>query len=70
MLYVALSLCAMICTFFLCRFFATKTRLVEKTIDETIARKLATSPLNNELGHSVRFSTRAAIPFAASEAAG
>jgi hypothetical protein len=41
MLYLIPILCLGVCTFFVARFFAVKTRLVEKTIEETIARKLA-----------------------------
>jgi hypothetical protein len=49
MLYLCLALCAMFLTFFVGRFFSAKTRLVERTIDETIARKLSASPINIEL---------------------
>ena len=46
---LTLSLCAMVCTFFITRFFAVKTRLVEKNIDAAIVRKLSTAPVNVEL---------------------
>ena len=51
MLYVSLSLCAVVCTFFIGRFFAAKTRLVEENIDAVITRKLSKSPVNLELLH-------------------
>lgn len=53
MFYVVLGLCAVIVTFFVARYFAVKTRLVEKTINETIARKLLTSKHSAEL-HRLR----------------
>lgn len=49
MFYVVLSLCAVICTFFFSRHQAVKTRLVEKNINEVIARKLLTSKHSVEL---------------------
>ena len=49
MLYLVPALCIVVCAFFIARYFAVKTRHVEKAIDETIARKLATSALNVEL---------------------
>ncbi|NNH43728.1 hypothetical protein HLI03_19045 [Rhizobium laguerreae] len=49
MLYLCLALCAMFLTFSVGRHLAAKTRLVEKTIEETIARKLSVSPINIEL---------------------
>ncbi len=49
MLYLCLTFSIVVCTTFAVRFFAAKTRLVEKTIEETIARKLASSPLQVEL---------------------
>lgn len=49
MLYVTISLCVIVCTFFIGRFFAAKTRLVEKDNDEAIIRKLSASPMNIEL---------------------
>lgn len=49
MQYLCLTLSIVVGMAFAARFFATKTRLVEKTIDETIARKLASSPLQVEL---------------------
>lgn len=49
MFYLVLGLCAAIVTFFVARYFAVKTRLVEKTINETIARKLLTSKHSAEL---------------------
>ncbi|MGO7452057.1 hypothetical protein ACCS81_08645 [Rhizobium ruizarguesonis] len=49
MLYLCLALCAMFLTFSIGRYLSAKTRLVEKTIDETIARKLSVSPIKIEL---------------------
>jgi hypothetical protein len=49
MQYLCLTLSIVVGMAFAARFFATKTRLVEKTIEETIARKLASSPLQVEL---------------------
>jgi hypothetical protein len=49
MLFAAFSLSAIFCTFFIARFLAAKTRLIEKDIDAAIARKLSKSPLNLEL---------------------
>jgi hypothetical protein len=51
MLYVSLSICAVVCTFFIGRFFAAKMRFVEKNIDAAITRKLSKSPVNLELLH-------------------
>lgn len=49
MFYVVISLCAVASTFFLARYLAVKTRLVEKDINEVIARKLLTSKHSVEL---------------------
>lgn len=49
MLYLCLALCAMFLTFSVGRYLAARTRLVEKTIEETIDRKLSVSPINIEL---------------------
>jgi hypothetical protein len=49
MLYLSLSLSIIVCAFFVARFLAAKTRLVEKDIDATIARKLSTSPVSAEM---------------------
>lgn len=49
MLYLILTLCAVVCTFFIARFLAIKTRLAEKAVDDVIALKLKTSPLIGEL---------------------
>ncbi len=51
MLYptVVLTFCVLTCTYFVGRFYAAKTRLVEKAIEETIERKLSTSPISTEL---------------------
>ncbi len=51
MLYAALAfaLCVLISAFFIGRFFTAKARLVEKTIEETIERKLSKSPIHAEL---------------------
>jgi hypothetical protein len=53
MFYLVLGLCTVIMTFSIARYFAVKTRLVEKTINETIARKLLTSKHSAEL-HRLR----------------
>jgi len=45
MLYLCLALCTMFLTFSVGRYLSARTRLVEKTIDETIARKLSESPI-------------------------
>jgi hypothetical protein len=47
--YLILVLCAVVCTFFLARLLAAKTRFVEKAIEETIARKLAAAAPKIEL---------------------
>lgn len=49
MFYLFLALCVLISTFFIGRFFAAKTRLVETAIEKTIERMLSTSPMNSEL---------------------
>jgi len=51
MLYLTLVLafCVLTSTYFVGRFYAAKTRLVEKAIEETIERKLSTSPISTEL---------------------
>lgn len=49
MLYLCLAFCAMFLIFSVGRYLAARTRLVEKTIQETIARKLSVSPINIEL---------------------
>lgn len=48
-MFLSLSLCAMVCTFFIARFFAAKTRLVESNIEAAIARKLSTYSVHGEL---------------------
>ncbi|MGZ9719524.1 hypothetical protein [Rhizobium miluonense] len=47
--YLILTLCAVVCTFFITRFFAVKTRLAEKAVDDMIGLKLKASPLIGEL---------------------
>ncbi|MGB8286577.1 hypothetical protein ELI48_11530 [Rhizobium ruizarguesonis] len=49
MLYLCLAVCAMFLTFSFGRYLSARTRLVEKTIDETITRKLSASPIKIEL---------------------
>ncbi|WP_426122806.1 hypothetical protein [Pararhizobium sp. PWRC1-1] len=49
MLYLSISLSIIICTFFIARFLAATTRLVEKDINATIARKLSTSPVSADM---------------------
>ncbi|NTH25638.1 hypothetical protein G6K83_11200 [Agrobacterium rhizogenes] len=44
-----LTLCAVVCTYFVARFFAAKARLAESAIDKVIAQKLEGSPLIGEL---------------------
>lgn len=41
--YMILALCAVVCTFFIARLLAAKTRFVEKAIEQAIARKLSTA---------------------------
>ncbi|KAA0684821.1 hypothetical protein DTW90_35785 [Neorhizobium sp. P12A] len=47
--YVILALCAVVCTFFLARLLVAKTCLVEKAIEDTIARKLSAAAPKVEL---------------------
>jgi hypothetical protein len=47
--YMILALCAVVSTFFLARLVAAKTRLVEKAIEDTIARKLSIAAPKIEL---------------------
>ncbi len=49
MLAVIVSVCASICAIVCIRFYALKTRLTEKSIDEAIARRLQASPLMAEV---------------------
>jgi hypothetical protein len=49
MLYPVLAVCILTATFFVARYLAARTRLVEKAISDAIGRKLAASPLNNEI---------------------
>ncbi len=51
MLYVVVALSIIVSTFFVGRFFAAKTRLVEQAIEAAIARKVSMSPMAIELGH-------------------
>ncbi|MDZ7927450.1 MAG: hypothetical protein U5L46_10340 [Agrobacterium sp.] len=43
MIYILFALCALVTTFFACRYYAAKTLLVEHDIDKAIARKFASS---------------------------
>jgi len=43
MLYVLIAMSAIVASFFVCRYYAAKTRLVEKDIEKAIARRAATS---------------------------
>lgn len=43
MIYIFFALCALVTTFFACRYYAARTLLVEHDIDKTIARKFASS---------------------------
>lgn len=43
MLYVLIALSAIVATFFICRYYAAKTRLVEQEIEKAIARKFLES---------------------------
>lgn len=47
--YLILTLCAVVCTFFIARFYAVRTRLAEKAIDDVIGHRLKASPLIGEL---------------------
>ena len=49
MLAVIVSVCASICAIVYIRYYALKTRLTEKSIDEAIARRLQASPLMAEV---------------------
>ena len=49
MMNLVLTLCVLASTFLVGRFLAAKTRMVEQKIEETIERKLSSSPLNSEL---------------------
>ena len=46
---IIIVLCAALCAFSIARYFAARTRLVEKKIDEAIARKLRASPVLTEM---------------------
>ncbi|WP_332303181.1 hypothetical protein [Rhizobium sp. GR12] len=43
MIYILFALCALVTTFFACRYYAARTLLVEHDIDKAIARKFASS---------------------------
>lgn len=43
MIYIVIALCALVTAFFACRYYATKTLLVEHDIDKAIARKFESS---------------------------
>lgn len=43
MIYIVIALCALVTTFFACRYYATKILLVEHDIDKAIARKFESS---------------------------
>ncbi|MBB3543205.1 MULTISPECIES: hypothetical protein [unclassified Rhizobium] len=49
MFYVTLACCVIACAVFIGRYFAARTRLVEKKIDDAVARSLLKSPLMVEL---------------------
>ncbi len=49
MLAVIVSVCASMCAIVCIRYYALKTRLTEKSIDEAIARRLHASPLMAEV---------------------
>ncbi|MBY5537712.1 hypothetical protein HFO58_31980 [Rhizobium leguminosarum] len=49
MFYFCLALCAMFLTYSVGRYLSARTRLVDKTIEETIARRLSVSALMIEL---------------------
>ncbi|TMV20254.1 hypothetical protein [Rhizobium sp. RM] len=51
MFYVSLALCAVVTAFFVCRYYAAKTLLVEKDIEKAISRKLASSGIKLELAN-------------------
>ncbi|WP_418137828.1 hypothetical protein [Agrobacterium sp. El2ro-1b] len=49
MIYIIFALCALVATFFACRYFAAKTLLVEQEIDKAIARRFLSSEKALEL---------------------
>lgn len=49
MIYIIFALCALVATFFACRYYATKTLLVEHEIDKAIARRFSSSQKALEL---------------------
>lgn len=49
MFYPIIAVCVLVVTFFVARYLASKTRLVEKAIDDAISRKLASSRVKNDL---------------------
>ena len=49
MLYVIVAICALVITFYVCRYYATKTLPLEQDIEKAIARKFATSSKAIEL---------------------
>jgi len=67
MLYPVLAVCLLTVTFFVARYLAAKTRLVEKAINDAIGRKLASSPVNNEITRPVpsTFGPKGAVRFSA-----
>lgn len=49
MIYIIFALCALVATFFACRYYAAKTLLVEHEIDKAIARRFSSSQKALEL---------------------
>lgn len=49
MIYVVIALCALVTTFFACRYYAAKALLVQHDIDKAIAQKFALSGKASEL---------------------
>jgi len=49
MFYITLACCVIACAVFIGRYFAARTRLVEKKIDDAVARSLLKSPIMIEL---------------------
>lgn len=43
MIYILFALCALVTTFFACRYYAAKTLIVDHDIDKAIARKFVSS---------------------------
>lgn len=49
MIYAVIAICAVVATFFFCRYFAAKARFVEKNIQAAVERTLATTDYSIKL---------------------